>query len=247
MAALVAAQVDDERLHARAAQLLQRRPHQRRRLLGEHAHLDEPGAARQHHRRHRIDVERRALDRARDDVGVAQDGQRHRRAGLAAHRARRFVLGHALERLTVDLEDLVAHLHAGALGGRAGHDPVDVDDARRRIGRDVQAEPDHLAHEVGLDRRQLARREQLVPLPVADAVEQPRRRRAPQVVVADLVVDVLLLQHVARLAEGLLAVAERILGARRQRHGQQHQRDECERPFHRNAKFSGVVRAVSIV
>ena len=91
-------------------------------------------------------------------------------------------------------------------------------------------------------------------LPLPTPCEQPLGRRAPQLVVADLVVDVLLLQQLARLQEGLLAVAKRrVVGARRQRaratsvSAMKASVRIYEGCSYRNARFTGVTRAVSTV
>ena len=172
-------------------------------------------------------------------------------------------MGHPLERPAIEPQDLVADDETRPVGARAGHDCIDVDDARLLVDGDLDSQPDDLARQIVVERGQLGGRKQLVPFAVADPQKEPGGGRLPDALVADLVVDVLLAQQLARLGEGLVAVAEPFVGGRGQRGGEAEQQDdasyrpratdqgrvaaELPRQRHRNARFSGVVRAVSTV
>src|SRR5215471_2763065 len=130
-AARIVAQIEEQRLHAVLRGLVERRRHVTGRLLLELPELHVGDAAAEIGRAHRLhpDLLARDVEILRLGPALPHDGDRHLRAGLAAHALDRVGQLHVLRDETVDLHDAVARLQAGPVGGRAldrGHDGEDI-------------------------------------------------------------------------------------------------------------------------
>ena len=155
-----------------------------------------------------------ALQRDREHLVVAEHGERHRLARLAADVADDVAHGLALVELAVDAQDLVARLELLALGRGAGDGAQHLDVSGRGVVVHLHADADDLALDVRLHLRELGGREQLVPLLHlrVDAREHALGRGAVQLVLGEAAGVVAREERVLHRPERALAVGELLDG-----------------------------------